>query len=270
MQERTIPLEGTCNLRDFGGYPADGGAVVKRGLLFRSDSLSKLPARAFERFSTLGIRTLIDLRTKRERLYRPYRFPPDPNRRAIHLPIPPEPELDKRWTNIEKTWFMLSGGMKKTDRAFTSAMYRRLPARAEPALAVLFPLLLDPGAYPVLIHCTAGRDRTGFAAAMILRALGVPAETAIEDYCLIEDGARRAREGLVRSMRALSLFQMSREAIVEFLTPQAEYLRAAFESIEAEHGSVESYLERRLGFSGADRGALRALLLTEARCTTPG
>jgi protein-tyrosine phosphatase len=269
MQERTIALKGTCNFRDFGGYPAADGTVVKRGMLYRSDNLSQLSPRAFERFMALGIRSLADLRTEAERLYRPNTVPPGANLRVAPLPMSNAPQLDRRWTSLEKAWFMLSGGMKRVDRSFTAEMYRGMPGRNGPALAGLFRLLLDPDAYPVLIMCSAGRDRTGFAAAMTLSALGVPAAAVLEDYCLMEDGAARVRERFVRNMRALSLFRASRATIREFFAPQPEYLLAAFEAIERDHGSVENYLRERAGLSVAGRDALRAMLLEAAPCTTP-
>lgn len=268
MEARTIILEGTCNFRDFGGYPAAGGALVKRGLLYRSDNLSRLAPRAFERFAALGIRTLVDLRTEDERLYRPNSLPPGANPRAVELPMSNSPRLDKRWTALEKAWFMLSGGMQRVDRRFTVEMYRGMPRRNERAIAGLFRALLVPGAFPALVMCSAGRDRTGFAAAMILRALGVPAQDVLADYCLLEDGAASVRERFVRNMRALSLYRVRAEAIREFFTPQPEYLEAAFEAIEREHGSVENYLRDRAGLADADRDALRAALLEEAPCHT--
>jgi len=261
MQERLIPLEGTYNFRDFGGYPAAGGTMVKRRTLYRSDNLSQLSPRAFARFASLGIRLLVDLRTEYESVHRPNATPPGLDLRVERLPISIAPELEKKWSNLEKAWFMLSGRMERLDLEYTFDLYRRLVENAAPALARLFELLLDPGAYPVLILCMAGRDRTGFAAAMVLSALGVPLETVLEDYCLTDVYAAKSMDRMVRTMRALSLFRTTSQTIRQFFAARPEYLRSAIEAIESAHGSVEAYLRDRAGLTDASRTTLRSLLL---------
>jgi protein-tyrosine phosphatase len=261
MEDRLIRLEGTYNFRDFGGYETADGRRVKRQRLYRSDSLARLSRRAFDRFSSLGIRLLVDFRSEAERRLRPNVLPPGGDLRVEHLPVSIAPELERKWSRLGAIWFLVSGRMNRFDREFMLGIYRRIAQTAAPALSRLFRLLVDPASYPVLLLCAGGRDRTGFGAAMVLSALGVPPEMVVSDYHLTHVYTAEPVERVVKALRLLSLFRLSADRLRGFMQARSEYLRVAFQSVRARYGSVDAYLQGEIGLGDADRQALRSLLL---------
>jgi len=263
---RRIDLRGTCNFRDLGGYVAEGGARVRRGVLFRSDHLSSLDRSALGAFRALGIRTVVDLRTAHERAGRPNRLPHDASARSEHVPISIVPELERPWTTLSRARFILSGELARLDAARLCEAYRGLPARAAPALSQIFMWLAADGRSPLLLHCMGGKDRTGFCAAMILTALGVPMETVLEDYCFTNVCAKARVDALLSVVGAVSTVSFGalgvREAELRgFLEARPEYLEAAFAAIREAHGSLDRYLSDAVGLTPAARSALRGALL---------
>ncbi len=259
--DRRHSLGGTCNFRDFGGYETLDGRRVRSGLLFRSDNLSRLSTRDFDRFRALGIRTLADLRTESERATRPNRLPEESGITSEHLPISILPELERRWTNRERIGFVLGGHVGRLDGALLRAAYRHLPERAAPSLRRLFAILQAPRPSPLLVMCMGGKDRTGFCVAMILSALGVPISTALEDYALTNEYAAERVDRAVRVLRVLTLGRVREESLRPFLEARREYMAAALDDIRTSHGSVDSYLEHAAGLIPASREAIRAALL---------
>jgi protein-tyrosine phosphatase len=130
--------------------------------------------------------------------------------------------------------------------------YRDYPRRCAPAFRTLFATLGDGTHRPLVFHCTAGKDRTGFASALLLSLLGVPWETVMEDYLRTND----LWTGHIGRYPELDID--TRAAIVEARTP---YLEAAFEVVRADFGSPEAFAERALGLDAAARGRLKADLL---------
>lgn len=260
MDPRRIPLEGTFNFRDLGGYAAADGRVVRQGMLYRSDNFSKVPPRAHPQFSALGLRLLVDLRTELECRVRPNSLPGGATR-VEHLPISFAPELEKKWSIGEQFAFFAGGGIQRCDRSYVLDCYTRLPQRAAPSLRRLLTLLQEPGNYPAVFHCMGGRDRTGFSAAMILTILGVPRPAILADYHLTEKYASPEVDRRIVLMRAMSLFRVPRETLREFLGAREEYLQTAFSAVEQQYGSVEAYLRQEAGFSDSSAETLRSLLL---------
>ena len=114
---------------------------------------------------------------------------------------------------------------------------------------------------PALFHCTAGKDRTGFAAALVLLALGVPRETVLEDYLLTNRYRERFDRRVLRWVPLASLFRTRAEDMRPLLEARPEYLEAAFQVMEEEYGGVDGYLERGLGVDARLRAQLEANLL---------
>lgn len=258
---RRVALEGTCNFRDLGGYATTDGRRVRAGALFRSDNLSRLGEGAHARLAALGLRAVVDLRTANERATRPNRLPASGAPREEHLPISLLPELELRWTTREKLRFALRGGVRGLDGARLLAAYRELPARAAAPLRRVFELLLEPPGGPLLIMCMGGKDRTGFCAAMILTALGVPREQVLEDYLLTNVFAADRVRRLVRRLGLLTLGRVGEPTLRPFLEARPEYLAAAFDAIDAHHGGVDAYLAEAAGLAPTARESLRAALL---------
>lgn len=243
--DRLIRLEGASNFRDLGGYPTRDGRHVHRGRVYRADSLARLTARDRATVAALGIGLICDFRYGEEcRLEPSPDFEPPVER--LHLGLPERPErsfLD---------W--LGDASLDAERA-TEAMlktYRAYPELYAASYRVLFERILAAGERAVLFHCTAGKDRTGFAAALLLSALGVPEELIEEDYLLTNTYWQRGDRAPAH---------LPREVVEQVFGARREYLHAAFAALHARHGTVENYLREAVGFADERLEALRRSLL---------
>jgi protein-tyrosine phosphatase len=243
---RSIPLEGTSNLRDLGGWPAAGGRRVRFGQVFRSAGLGGLTEADLSALRRLGIRTVADLRGERERARDPSRVEAL-DEVAVHA-LTIEPALGASLRAVaehhEPTRTDAMRLMRETYAGFALEWSHRY--------AALFALLAEDERRPLLFHCAAGKDRTGFAAALLLATLGVPADAIRKDY-LVTNLLWRGDDEF-RS-------ELSEEVADVLMRAHGEMLDAAFEAIRAECGSLEAYLEQRIGVDAAGRERLRAALL---------
>lgn len=219
---RHIRLESAVNFRDLGGYPGAGGRSVRWRALFRADDLSGLtrPDRAVVR--TLGIATVIDLRSRAE--VERDRFPVDDIPVAFHhMPLVAAlPAFEE---------------FRRTD--FFAAHYLDIARLAGDQIARALGVVADRDAHPVIVHCAAGKDRTGVLVAVILALLGVPDEVIAEDYAL----SAAAMDALVQ--RLVGRLPDQRDAIMAvadvMLAAEPASITALLEGLRAEHGSIEAY-----------------------------
>ncbi len=243
---RRLDFEGAVNFRDLGGYQAAGGRRMRWRRLFRADSLGDLTPADLVRLKELGLRGLVDFRIQAERLLKPDRLPEGATIRTLELGFLPA-------GTIEMLGEVRAGriGVAELERRVV-AQYRSFATdhAGEYRRAVAF--AADPGNYPLLLHCTSGKDRTGFAAAVLLLAVGVPREIVLQDYDLTNHYRRDVSH----------LFgpRTSEQVIALLLSAQAHYLEAALEEIDRVHGSFEDYLTKALGVDDAMRARLFDLL----------
>jgi len=257
---RIPALEGGCNFRDFGGYETGDGRRVRWGRLYRSGMLARLNGRDLAALSGLGIRAVCDLRRADERSRHPN---PTLGPEVIRLHWD-EPRESSPLRGVQFEYSLSHAAA----RAAMTDLYARMPALLARRLRGVFAVLLDAGGGAVILHCTAGKDRTGLGAALILSALGVPRSVIIDDYLLtnvaVDLGAwlsvhGEAGAGLATTAEPVqALAPQTREAV---LAADADYLEASFASIEAEHGSVEAYLTSVLGVDATARERLTRMLL---------
>ena len=252
-----IALSSTRNLRDLGGYATLDGRHVKGGLLFRSDNLGHLEGKDLERFAALGLKTIFDLRSVKERESKPTRFPPGSVPRVVEIPLfyqPLAPEIMRR--------HILGGDLDEGDaRRLMKESYRAYALNYPAELSTLLRGLAEPGVLPALIHCTHGKDRTGVAVAVILRSLGVPQETVLEDYLLSNVFWESEANRLSCLAYGASFFRTPREEVRALLEVRPEYLEAAFTAINERYGSFATYLHEGLGIDSVTLERLRAALL---------
>ncbi|MCK9284804.1 MAG: tyrosine-protein phosphatase [Rhodocyclaceae bacterium] len=245
MPLRRLPLQGAVNFRDLGGYRTSDGRQVKWNRIYRSDSLAELTDADVDAVASLGLRTLLDLRYQLERDKKP--------NRPLPGPLPETHAIGFYPLNNLKLFDRISEGTLTVEEldAWCCTSYRLfLP---EPTFAQVLEKLLAPQAFPALIHCTSGKDRTGFASAVVLAALGVPRETIMEDF-LLTNQYRRDISYLVE--------EKSDPAVVYALSGvQPEYLEACFNAIDSTWGSDEAYLRGGLGLSAEDQQRLQDILL---------
>ena len=250
VAERLLPLQGGQNFRDLGGYETADGHRVKWGKLYRSGSMADLTAADYDYLAALNIKVVCDLRTAQERQAAPNKW-----QQAAHVTY---------WTRDYEEGFgdlgkiMMSG--HATPEQIRAAMidgYRDLPIQQKPAYSELFKRLAA-GEIPLAFNCTAGKDRTGTAAALILSALGVPRETIVADYVLTDKTFDASRLQRSKSNR---LANIPPEITSVLLRADPDYIRAALDALEKKYGSVEGYVREELGVSESDLRAIRRLLL---------
>jgi protein-tyrosine phosphatase len=247
---RHIDLEGAVNFRDIGGYPAANGRRVRWRRVFRSDNLGGLTDADHERIESLGVRTLVDFRLPAERLRLPNRLAASSATRSVEIGFIPEGTTDMLRAVSRGTV-----GPAELERAFLG-QYRRFVTDHGAEFARALAYALEEENLPLLLHCTSGKDRTGFAITALLLALGTPQETILEDYALTNSYQRDISHLFSASAPAdLKLFVM---------TAKPRYLEAAFEQIQTSFGSVDAYLARALGLDDDKRAQLTALLTEDA------
>ena len=243
---RVLPLQGTSNFRDLGGYAGQGGRTVRWRRLFRSAHLAELSDADRSLLGQLGVSRAFDFRGVDERAALPYAWP---GLRQHALAI--EPSVVQRMQD------MLAAGERLDAAAAARLMrelYRSLVNDQAHRFAALFEALLQDDT-PAVLHCTAGKDRTGFAAALILLALGVPRAMVMQDFLLSNALYRRPD---------LPVTQTPREALEVLWRVEEGFLQAALDALDAEHGGVEVYLEQRLGLGPAARRHLAERYLDSA------
>ena len=240
---RSLDLAGASNFRDLGGYTGAGGQQVRWRRLFRSDHLADLTPDDVQRLQALGLVRAFDFRGEDERAAVPYVLPGV----AQHA-LPIEPTVVQRMKELLDAGHSVTAQdtvrlMEQTYRAFVHDNAHRF--------ADLFGHLLDSDA-PLVFHCTAGKDRTGFAAALILLALGVPREVVMHDYLLTNDLYR---------MPPMAPGRASEEVLRVLWRVQREFLDAALHAVEAGHGGLERYLKEELHVGERERRRLAELYL---------
>ncbi len=254
---RHIALAGADNFRDCGGYATHDGRTIAWGRLFRSGHLGHLRERDLAAVARLGIRLVCDLRAEGERLDLTSRLPTAAAPKVLSLPVD-FPALDPgRVRRLLLGRDFAAGALAES----VVAAYRAYVIDFAPAFAAVLQALAEPGHAPALIHCNGGKDRTGFAVALVLLALGVPRPTIVEDYLLTNHCTRwttRRRTWLVYLASRLRVRPREMRALLEARAP---YLDIAFAAMEERHGSTERYLEEALGLTAARREALRAAFL---------
>jgi len=243
-----IETQGTFNFRDFGGYTTSAGRQIKSNLLFRCGSPDLIGVEEAnslqEKFS---IRTVIDLRHPDE--LRPTR--------GELIPL-----VDHRYhlSVIDDSQSMKSN-TAALDIAYgigqSGPRYFSLLERGEIMWREVISVILNPESYPILAHCTAGKDRTGLTAALLLDLLGVDADTIAQDYALSSKSADRLYDYLIEGGRELE--GTRQEAIERMLTPR-KYMDDFLSLLHENYGDAEAYV-KKLGFSESDINDIRQFLL---------
>jgi protein-tyrosine phosphatase len=239
---RHLNLEGASNFRDLGGYTASDGRTVRWRQIFRSNHLGHVTQADIEILRGLGVKSAFDFRGLEEREAAVCGL----KEIAVHsLPIEP--------TVVAALRARLAGGSLSPADAqeIMRDSYRSYVRHNTHSFRALFAHLLEDRA-PLVIHCTAGKDRTGFACALILHALGVPDDVIAEDYLLTNRFYRRDPNS------STDLPDDVRQAIGSV---EASFLAAGFDAIHADYGDIESYFNDGLNLGARERLQLKARYL---------
>jgi protein-tyrosine phosphatase len=244
---RVVALEGTSNFRDLGGYPGHRGRTVRWRRLFRSAHLSGLTPQDRATFAQLGVSKALDFRGMQERAEQPYELP---GVRQLSLAI--EPSVVQRMNEVRASGMPLDG---PTAVRLMQELYLRLVTDQAHRFAEFFEQLLDEQDAPVVFHCTAGKDRTGVAAALLLLALGVSREWVMRDFLLTNEVFKPPQP--VQS----TLPQEVREVLWGV---RPEFLHTALHAVDAQPGGVPQFLRHRMGLGETAHEALRERFLAPA------
>ena len=221
---RRLDLPGTYNVRDLGWYPAAGGRRTRSRILLRGDSLHRLDARGAAQLARLPLRSIIDLRSARERALYPTRL----GRLKVTVHLIPLLNEDEAGQPVADEWTLLD--------SYQTAIRTRGPEFVAVARA-----LAMPGALPSLFHCMAGKDRTGLVAAILLSALGVSDDIVAADFAQSSRflGARYRREATQRTLAR----GIPQGLVEHVLTTEPTYIRAVLEEIRQRFGDTGRYLQ---------------------------
>lgn len=256
---RRIPFDGLGNLRDLGGYRAADGRTVRWGRLYRSDHLGRLSRRDRRRLRALELAVVVDFRSSAERARAPSRLPAGQGIRVVEIPIFEGDEDAVAGRVVRER--LLRGDIAGMDAdAMLTAAYQELVTKFTPAYRRFVAEVLAARGAPLLFHCTSGKDRTGFAAAILLRLLGVPEAAIMADYLRSKAyslATHRHQLRLVRLLRGPAIADLARA----LLSVKGAYLQAAFAAIDRTYGSFAAYARVGLGLGEPDIARLRETLL---------
>jgi protein-tyrosine phosphatase len=254
VAERVLPLAGGMNFRDLGGYAGAGGRPVRWGVLYRSAVMAGLTAEDFQYLAKLGIRTICDFRSSGERSREPVAWPTSSAPRVLARDY----ELD-----LGPLMAAFRGGNVTAEQARTAmaGFYRELPYRFAGDYRAMFGELLAQRV-PLAFNCSAGKDRTGVAAVLILLALGVERETAIADYLLSNRHYRPLppKPGAATDPSMAMFARLPPGVVQALMGVERAYIEASLTEIEA-RGGLDRYFSEQLGIGAAERARLRALYL---------
>ncbi|MCC6716589.1 MAG: tyrosine-protein phosphatase [Acetobacteraceae bacterium] len=239
-----IPLEGVSNLRDLGGWPTRDGGRVRRGQVFRSAALHALTPGDTAALGELGVRHIVDFRGDAERARWPTRPAEAVTIHALTITPITGTAMRELMNDPASTAEDVARVMRLAYGSYINDWHHRYRA--------MFDLLVNDVPAPLLFHCTAGKDRTGVAAMLILAALGVEEEVIRHDYLATNRLWRRD---------AAVVAGLPPQVADTLLSVQNSFLDAAFEAIQTGHGGTDAYLRDRIGLDDARRGALRARLV---------
>lgn len=260
---RLLPLEGGRNFRTLGGYKTTDGKTVKWGKLYRSGVMNGLTEADYKYLSSLDIKVVCDLRTSDER----GREPTNWQAGDAEYKYWPDPEGDFS-TGFAKVFSDPEVTPEKVKTAFGKSYFGMAHQQA-PAYAYMFDQLAA-GHAPLAFNCSAGKDRTGVGAALILTVLGVPRDMIVHDYQLSDDyvdymaifasdeARQKAKEEAEKTGSPYAfLFSLPKEILEPIMATYPEYIETFFADIEAEYGDVMTFLKQKVELTDEEIAQIR-------------
>jgi protein-tyrosine phosphatase len=244
-RERRLALAGTFNVRDLGGYTTRDGRTTRWGVIVRADSLHALTPEAQEGLLAYGVRTILDLRNAGETEKWPNPFAASDRVRYLNPTLSSNPAAPSG-TPTRQTVFDLE------------VVYRRILDNAQTGLATVLTTLAEPGALPAMVHCMAGKDRTGLVVALLLAIAGVPDETIVEDYALTATFQTEEYRAAARRRAESNGYEW--EQYQRLLGCPPEFMQRTLAYLDERHGGIDRYL-RTIGLDEAHITTLRDALV---------
>ena len=238
--ERLLDMQGTVNFRDIGGFRVNETHQVAWGKIFRSGHLSKLNKKEYDYFSSLNIENIIDFRGKSMVKRFRDKIPNPKSVNWIGLPIESKGlemrKLGKKILNDDLNDFDAEKILTKSYRGFIKY--------SKTEIKTVFQTIFN-SENATLIHCTAGKDRTGFFIALILMALGVPKETIIADFMASNSFRKQENDKVLQNVKKFT----NPTPLFPLIRVQQSYLETAIEALESQFGTAENYLTQEIGIT---------------------
>lgn len=239
LPDELPPFAALFNFRDLGGYPTTTGVRTARGRVFRSDGIHRCGDDDLERLAQIGLTRVIDLRTDRERTHDGCFDPEHPTIDYHHVPV-----LDEAGgvAGVEARRAELAKAEAEGIPPLLATYRRVLATRGERLVEAIDLIVSAPG--PVAFHCTAGKDRTGLVAALVLSSVGVPDDVVVDDYARSRAAMTQLvewyRQHRARDLTASSLTGARSRSM---LGAEPEWMRTVLDELREQHGSARNYLQ---------------------------
>jgi protein-tyrosine phosphatase len=254
VTQRRLLLEGPVNFRDLGGYATADGYTVRWGRVFRSDSLQSLTPADVARLEELGVRLVCDLRRDEERATAPSPMVGQPGVQIEHLPVGGIAAETKTMAGR-----MMRGEIPEVSVDTMAGVYLTILGLHPDSFGEVVRRATDPGSLPMVVHCTAGKDRTGVACALVLGALGVDDDTIASDYELTTEYHSLAKIAQVRPQ--LEAVGIEFETVEAYWAAPRAVMVATLAGVHERWGGIEGYLRGPAELSAKALDKLRVNLL---------
>ena len=245
---RKLPFTGAHNFRDLGGYKTEDGRTVKWGKIYRSDNLHSLTDEDLKYMKRLNIKSVVDFRSVEERESEPDRLNPDMTQVLLPINFQPKELNDDSIKNIIKD--LTFGDLDSSNllRDFNIVIVEEFTDEYKN----FFRHIIENNAEPLVFHCTAGKDRAGFASAMILTILGVPREKIIEDYLLTNTYVKDHVDDKMLEIELKTFFRADTDNLRKINLVEERYIQAAFDTIDSKWGGMDRYISEALNLNEED------------------
>ena len=245
---RKLPFTGAHNFRDLGGYKTEDGRALKWGKIYRSDDLHLLTDEDLKYLSRLNIKSVVDFRSDEERESEPDRLNPDMTQVLLPIKFQPEELDDETLKNLMKNLTFGTLDSSNLLRDFNIVIVKDFATEYKK----FFRHVIENNAEPIVFHCTAGKDRAGFASAMILTVLGVPREKVIEDYLLTNTYVKDHVDSEMLEIELKTFFRADTDNLRKINLVAERYIQAAFDTIDSEWGGMDNYISTALSLTEED------------------
>lgn len=249
--ERLLPIHGTRNFRDLGGYETTDGRIIKTGMLFRSDKLSHLEEAGLTEIGELNLKVITDLRSDEERKQEPNQLPQNVDYTV--LPINDKP------VDIRKISRKIIMGRVDEAEVMNLLDHRRFITNSahRKSWGEWVKSLMEESNTPQLFHCTSGKDRTGYGAAIVMLTLGVDKDTVMTDFLFSNKVLKGYNDATIVSIEKRVGKRDSLEIIRKVMGVSRETMEATFAQMETDFGSVDGFIRDGLGIDDATRQKLQ-------------
>ena len=257
---RKLPFDHLHNFRELGGFKTLNGGQVKWGMIYRADKISDLTEQDQHYIERLKLQKIVDFRSDEERSAAPHSLLPSSSICIEALPISVEAaQVEKVTARLQQ-----EDATAEDIAQLLIEANREMIERFTPIYKQWLQSLLDENNYPQVFHCTAGKDRTGLAAALLLRILGVPNEEVMQDYLATNTFTNTRVEHIVHRINEMTMHQVNEDVVRVLFKVQSRFLNEAYKSIDEHYGDFNNFVEIGLGFGDVECARLRELLLEPA------